>query len=422
MTSPATGVVVSVAVRHEPIERIARVLYEEGLLDSVVFPLDLTGACRRLRKVLPASSPPMRHLEQWVHDLPARSGAIVPELACAAGYRLAFSGHSTSHLERLSRWRQRTLERSVAHGLRGHRPAALIAHDGVSNATLAQARYLGVLGILVLTADAWGVNAALRAEAAAAPAPAVAAEALAEMWPHAERNLERDLRAAAHVIVESERMRQRALAAGVAAAQVTVVGSGVDIGRFSMPQRDYSPRPLRVVQVARVGYAKGVHHAAEARRLAAGAVASFTVAGADASSAPLLRRRCTGVEFTGNLSHHAVARLLASSDVFVLPTLADSMARAVLEAMASGLPVITTIESGYEGIITDGVDGFLVPARDPGAIAARLRLLAADGDLRRRMGLAARALAEQYSWERFEDRVRHELNSGSLRFLHDTRP
>jgi glycosyltransferase involved in cell wall biosynthesis len=80
--------------------------------------------------------------------------------------------------------------------------------------------------------------------------------------------------------------------------------------------------------------------------------------------------------------------------------MAEGMARAVLEAMASGLPVITTAEAGYGGVIRDGENGFLVPARDPHAIADVLKRLAADPVLRADVGRAARASAEDLSWER----------------------
>jgi glycosyltransferase involved in cell wall biosynthesis len=90
------------------------------------------------------------------------------------------------------------------------------------------------------------------------------------------------------------------------------------------------------------------------------------------------------------------------------------MARVVLEGMASGLPVIITPLCGYEGIVEDGVEGFLVPPRDPQAIAERLRRLSADGELRVRMGRAARARAEEHAWPRFEARFLDVLRRGWL--------
>jgi glycosyltransferase involved in cell wall biosynthesis len=85
------------------------------------------------------------------------------------------------------------------------------------------------------------------------------------------------------------------------------------------------------------------------------------------------------------------------------------MALVVLEAMATGLPVIVTRESGYEGVVRDGVEGFIVPARDPEAIAHKVEVLAEDAGLRLRMGQAARRRAEEFSWQRFERQFIDEL-------------
>jgi glycosyltransferase involved in cell wall biosynthesis len=93
------------------------------------------------------------------------------------------------------------------------------------------------------------------------------------------------------------------------------------------------------------------------------------------------------------------------ADVFVLPSLAEGMALVVLEAMAAGLPVVVTEESGYRGVVRHGLDGLVVPARSGQAIAGALDVLSESGELRQQMGLAARRRAEEYDWQRFESAV-----------------
>ena len=90
------------------------------------------------------------------------------------------------------------------------------------------------------------------------------------------------------------------------------------------------------------------------------------------------------------------------------------MPRAVLEAMACGLPVITTESSSYGHVIQHGENGFIVPEEDPGAIAAIIARLAEDGGLRERVGRAARATAEAHTWDAFEARFARALHGQLL--------
>jgi UDP-glucose:(heptosyl)LPS alpha-1,3-glucosyltransferase len=92
----------------------------------------------------------------------------------------------------------------------------------------------------------------------------------------------------------------------------------------------------------------------------------------------------------------------AAADAFVLPTKFDPFSNATAEALACGLPVITTAVNGVSELVTQGREGFVESdANDIGALGRALeRMLDAD---RARMGEAARALAETLSWERHVD-------------------
>src|SRR5690606_25203248 len=84
-----------------------------------------------------------------------------------------------------------------------------------------------------------------------------------------------------------------------------------------------------------------------------------------------------------------VARL-QQADVFLLPSLSEGISNAVLEGMACGLPVVTTRVGGMAEAVTDGAEGFLVPARDEMALADALLALWHWPRLRERMGAAGR--------------------------------
>ena len=89
-----------------------------------------------------------------------------------------------------------------------------------------------------------------------------------------------------------------------------------------------------------------------------------------------------------------VEDLLAASDIFVLPSHQEGFSNALLEAMAGGLPAIATVVGGNSDAVVDHETGFLVPPRDPRALAAAILRLAKDPDLRRRFAEAGRRRAE----------------------------
>ncbi|HLW00778.1 MAG TPA: glycosyltransferase family 4 protein [Ktedonobacterales bacterium] len=92
-----------------------------------------------------------------------------------------------------------------------------------------------------------------------------------------------------------------------------------------------------------------------------------------------------------NANDPELMQLYAKSDLFVLPTLADCFGVALIEAMATGLPVVATQVGGVPDIVEDGHQGFLVQPNDEAALADRVERLLPDAALRRRMGVQARA-------------------------------
>lgn len=113
-------------------------------------------------------------------------------------------------------------------------------------------------------------------------------------------------------------------------------------------------------------------------------------------------------------------RMYAAGDVFVFPTLGDPYGLVVDEAMAAGMPIISTTSAGEIGErVIDGVNGYLVAPGDPGALAGAMRRLASDPALRTRMGARSAEMIAAYTpdyWARaFEDAVERILCSPSVK-------
>jgi glycosyltransferase involved in cell wall biosynthesis len=100
------------------------------------------------------------------------------------------------------------------------------------------------------------------------------------------------------------------------------------------------------------------------------------------------------VELLGALPAAEVLSRLRAADLFVLSSHAEGISNAALEAMAVGLPVVTTNAGGMSEAVRDGIEGYVVPVRDINALADRLKSLLTDPTQRERMGLSARSRAE----------------------------
>jgi glycosyltransferase involved in cell wall biosynthesis len=109
--------------------------------------------------------------------------------------------------------------------------------------------------------------------------------------------------------------------------------------------------------------------------------------------------------FTGSLDGEALAAVYASSDLFVFPSTTDTFGNAVLEAQASGLPVIVTDQGGPQEIIRSGETGVVTRGSDPANFLQAVRTLLQDERLRRQMGKAAREFTRQYGFEEAFDRT-----------------
>src|SRR5690606_29766449 len=104
----------------------------------------------------------------------------------------------------------------------------------------------------------------------------------------------------------------------------------------------------------------------------------------------------------------SLPEIYRGADVFVFPSLLEGMGLVVLEAMACGLPIITT-PNGPSDIVRDGIDGFVVPVRDPDAIAERLEYLYKHPDQRQEMGHNAQIRAREFTWKAYRERIRAVL-------------
>jgi glycosyltransferase involved in cell wall biosynthesis len=232
--------------------------------------------------------------------------------------------------------------------------------------------------------------------------------------PHREpvwklRRKDAELMAATKVTVASSYVR-RTLERVDVRVPVVVNPYGFPVEQFSAKTRAPSG-PFTVLAVGAQDLPKGTPYLLEAWRRAALPDAELHLIGPMRLAKSFVAERARGVRHWPHLPRSELAARYAAADLLAFPTLGDGFGLVIQEAMCCATPVVTTPSSGGPECITDGVDGWIVPARDTDALVDRLRAAAADRDRLAAVGRAARARAERWTWREAGDALVRSLES-----------
>lgn len=183
---------------------------------------------------------------------------------------------------------------------------------------------------------------------------------------------------------------------------------GVDRVLFDPSKRDLDWRrslgiaddEIVIAFVGRLVLEKGLQHFADVHTaLEAKGVAHKVLVVGEGPARDKMQEWIPDGIFTGFLDGEKLARAYASSDLIFNPSVTEAFGNVTVEAMASGVPPVCSKTPGHLSIVTDGITGFLTTPNDIGEAAERLAELVGDTDLRRRMGAAARASTQRFSWD-----------------------
>ena len=195
-------------------------------------------------------------------------------------------------------------------------------------------------------------------------------------------------------------------AEGIAAEKLIVNPYGVDPDAFE-PRSEPGHGPCRILFAGSVGVRKGVPDLLQAfDKMTPGTELHLAGPLEPGMSDLIARHDRPGLIVHGPLAFSRLKELYRSSTVFCLPSIEEGFAQVLLQAMASGLPVVTTDVAGGAELALAGENGLIVPVDDPGALADALSGLAADPDRTWEMGRAARGCIEtSFRWSHYVDRA-----------------
>ena len=290
---------------------------------------------------------------------------------------------------------------------------AVHAYEGGALRTFRQARQQHIPALYELPSSHWHwEHKLLSEEAERNPEFAGLLPKLKDSAGHMKWKDE-ELLLADYVFVPSQHVRLT-LAGVVPDEKIRVISYGAPPVRRRQRISCDSSRPLKVLFVGELNQRKGIGYLLDAIDML-GSRVELTLIGRRFAANPRVDEACSRWRWFEALPHSDVMDRMQQADVLVLPSLAEGCALVVLEALACGLPVIVTPNTGSLEFVGDGKEGFVVPICRADAIADRLITLDRDRELLTHMSHNAQLTAERQSWEFYRETWAKTVKAASTR-------
>ena len=379
--------------------QLARQLARHGTLYQfwTGFALAADGLAGRLINACAPRGWRRRIANRLVRGVPAHSLRTTPVLEWRALKRLR-RGESP---QRVLHERNQAFQKLIPHAsLR--KASAVVGFDTSSWLLAERAQKLGKPYLLDQSISHPLVNQTIM-EQVARRFPAWQAEIEARL-PEVLACEQREYKLATRIIAASSFSKHSLIAQGVPADKISLNPYGVDLKLFQPPPEPRTRRPVRFLFVGLISARKGVPLLLEAWRKLALKEAELWLAGPARARERALLPELPGLKFLGKYPHQELPDLLRQCDVLVFPSYCEGFGLVLLEALASGLPIITTDATAGPDLIQDGREGRLISAGDEDALCAALQDFARAPDKLAHMAAAARRAAERFSWDAYGDR------------------
>lgn len=381
---------------------IPRMLHEAGMLAHLYTDICAAKGWPRLLKAVPTaiqSSGMKRLLGRIPHGVPTRDITAFTRFALEYQRRRSAAKSYAEAID-ASLWSARRFcELVLGNGL--HDAQGVYTFNSAGLELLKEARRRGLRAIMEQTIAPMEIeNRLLREEHARFPEWEPVPEEQPSWVEFAARE-KAEWAVADTILCGSDFVRDSIAAAGGPVEKCRVVPYGVD-ARFSLPNKEPHDGPLRVLTVGAVGLRKGSPYVLEAAKILRGQ-ADFRMVGSIGVQPAAQQALVSALELTGPVPRSQMLQHYAWADVFLLPSICEGSAGVVYEALAAGLPVVCTPNTG--SVVRDGMEGFIVPICDAAAITKVLSRFIEQRDLLRTMGNQARLRAQEFGLAGYKARL-----------------
>lgn len=208
-----------------------------------------------------------------------------------------------------------------------------------------------------------------------------------------------------YFLVASSFVKESLMYCGVQDSQIKIVPYGANVSSSVMRDALKEGTRIEFLFVGQVNYRKGVPYILSAIENVPNS--HLTVTGSYNSEDWFIKQATTSdkVSFTGLVTIDKMREIYENADVFVIPSFAEGMAQVGIEAMACGLPIICTHNSGVADLVTDGKNGFIIEAGNEEQLREKMQWFVDHPDQIVEMGRLAKKVAQEYSWTAYEKNV-----------------
>ena len=212
------------------------------------------------------------------------------------------------------------------------------------------------------------------------------------------------------ISVPSRFVKKTFIDQGVDAAKLIQVPYGVSLDSFSPPEEGSREREsvFRFIHVGAVNLRKGCHYLIQAFQKLNLPNAELLFVGEIAPEMKPFRERYSSpsIVFQGAVPQSELVNFYAKSHAFCLASIEEGLAMVTAQAMACGLPIIATTNTGAADLVVDGTDGFIVPVRDVDALAEKMLRLCENREASEAMGTSAlERVRSNFRWADYGDRI-----------------
>lgn len=218
---------------------------------------------------------------------------------------------------------------------------------------------------------------------------------------------------ASKIVVASTYTKNSLITHGVPKDKIIINPYGVDLKKFEPAQRTLQEKPLRFLFLGAVNARKGIPLLLQAWQMLQVKEAELWLVGPIKPETRTLIPDLLGLKIKGRYPHEDLPGLMKQCDVLVFPSYFDGFALVLLEALATGLPIITTEATAGPDLISDGIEGFIIPTGNVDDLCAKMQFFIDNPENLDSMSTAARLCAERYTWDAYGDRWHNILRNSA---------